>query len=502
MVVLLFTLLINPPTGNLINRIEAEPNSAINPGYADHFGSSGSGNGQFWYPSPIAMNGTHIFVGDDYERIQIFDLAGTYVDQFEVFQTPSTDDKARDTINGITVNNTHIFVTIDFDADDKRVPRVDIYDLQGTYCGRFGTFGSGDGQFLTPYGITHNETHIFVTDFGNDRVQIFDIAGNFKAKFGSLGSGNTQFSNPSGIAVNDDNIFVADSLNYRVLKFDKSGVYQTKFGSEGVNDGQFDFPHGLYADEKNVIVSEIVNNRIQAFDLDGNFVTIFDGTDSGFGELINPRGITANSSHLLVVEFTNNRVQIFERNFPVQNLIPYSNPLNGSFTLTWERPTDASYHPPYGYKIYRGTQADNYEFLYETPNLFFYDFVIVDDQDYYYKVTALTTTGESKFSDEVVIRFPTQITPTETQTITQTEIQTTTKSVTETTVEVETYTENVTTTVYDVKTETITESKDLVSEITVTDYSTKTEETNFPFLNVLILLSLMPIIIKLRNRSR
>ncbi|OLS21993.1 MAG: hypothetical protein HeimC2_31410 [Candidatus Heimdallarchaeota archaeon LC_2] len=452
------------------------------------------------------MNGTHIFVGDDYERVQIFDLAGTYVDQFEVFQTPSTDDKARDTVNGITVNETHIFVTVQFDGLDKNVVRVEIYDLQGTYCGRFGTWGTGDGQFINPYGITHNETHIFVTDISYNRVQIFDQAGNYKAKFGSTGSGNTQFNNPSLIDVNDDNIFVADSRNYRVVIFDKSGVYQSKFGSQGVNDGQFDFPHDLYVDEKNVIVSEIVNNRIQAFDLTGNFVTIFDSTNSGFGELINPRGITANSSHLLVVEYTNSRVQIFERNYPPQKLLAYSNILNGSITLTWERPIDVLFHPSYGYKVYRGTQVDNYEFLYETPNLFFYDFAIVVDQNYYYKVTALTNTGESKYSNEVFINVPIQIAFTETRTEIQTDVQTTTIPVTETIVEVETSNQNVTKTVYDtktetdVKTETTTESNDLASEVTVTEISTKTGETNFPFLSILLPSSMIPVIMKIRKK--
>ena len=51
----------------------------------------------------------------------------------------------------------------------------------------FGVVGRGDGTFLSPNGITTNYTHIFVADGGNNRIQIFDNNGTYAGKFGSIG---------------------------------------------------------------------------------------------------------------------------------------------------------------------------------------------------------------------------------------------------------------------------------------------------------------------------
>jgi hypothetical protein len=90
-----------------------------------------------------------------------------------------------------------------------------------TYLRQFGSYGSGDGQFDNPLGITigSNET-IYVTDQLNDRVEMLDSQGNYIDKFGSNRTGNGQFSFPLDLALGDDGkIFVADSYNYRVQIF-------------------------------------------------------------------------------------------------------------------------------------------------------------------------------------------------------------------------------------------------------------------------------------------
>lgn len=55
---------------------------------------------------------------------------------------------------------------------------------------------------------------------GNNRVQKFDSDGNFITKWGSEGSGEGQFNRPLGISVDSEgNVYVVDTGNYRIQVF-------------------------------------------------------------------------------------------------------------------------------------------------------------------------------------------------------------------------------------------------------------------------------------------
>jgi DNA-binding beta-propeller fold protein YncE len=62
--------------------------------------------------------------------------------------------------------------------------------------------------------------NLLVVDVQNKRVQIFDKDGNFINKFGSFGIGNGQFGYPSGIAVDSvGHIYVSDHASDRDRMF-------------------------------------------------------------------------------------------------------------------------------------------------------------------------------------------------------------------------------------------------------------------------------------------
>jgi hypothetical protein len=53
-----------------------------------------------------------------------------------------------------------------------KVPGPD--DRTPPFVGRFGTQGTGDGQFEVPNGIAvDTRGHVFVTDLANDRTQVW-----------------------------------------------------------------------------------------------------------------------------------------------------------------------------------------------------------------------------------------------------------------------------------------------------------------------------------------
>jgi hypothetical protein len=63
---------------------------------------------------------------------------------------------------------------------------------------------------------------VYVADTGNHRIQKFDSSGTFVIKWGTYGSGNGQFNKPVGIAVDASGyVYVADNDNYRIQKFAK-----------------------------------------------------------------------------------------------------------------------------------------------------------------------------------------------------------------------------------------------------------------------------------------
>jgi hypothetical protein len=144
---------------------------------------------------------------------------------------------------------------------------------------KWGSGGTGDGQFDHPAGIALDATgNIYVADRRNYRIQVFDTQNNFVRKWGSAGTGDGQFSpasasgsgGPTAIAVDPwGNVYVADPGNpgnNRIQVFSTTGQFLGKFGSTGSADGQFFVDNGVATDAAgNIYVADTFNNRIQKF---------------------------------------------------------------------------------------------------------------------------------------------------------------------------------------------------------------------------------------------
>jgi len=100
-------------------------------------------------------------------------------------------------------------------------PGVVKYSFSGRYLTRWGTKGSGDGEFENIGGIaTDLKGNIFVVDTGNHRIQKFDNNGRFITKWGKEGFGDGEFLYPTAIVIDfDGNVYVMDTGNYRIQKF-------------------------------------------------------------------------------------------------------------------------------------------------------------------------------------------------------------------------------------------------------------------------------------------
>jgi tripartite motif-containing protein 71 len=110
--------------------------------------------------------------------------------------------------------------------------------------------------------------NLYVTEWGDHRVSYFTPTGSLLGRWGSAGTGNGQFSYPVGVAASRDGyIFVADSENHRIQFFTTNGSYLGKWGSYGSGNGQFNRPHGVAvtSDGVYVYVCENAGRRVQYF---------------------------------------------------------------------------------------------------------------------------------------------------------------------------------------------------------------------------------------------
>ena len=91
-------------------------------------------------------------------------------------------------------------------------------------------------------------TRLYAIDRDGNRIQVFDKNGTFLFKWGSKGTGDGQFTVPYSVdVVANGNVWVADRGNHRIQEFDKDGKFFFKFGSFGAKPGQFNNPRQVAA---------------------------------------------------------------------------------------------------------------------------------------------------------------------------------------------------------------------------------------------------------------
>lgn len=198
----------------------------LNEEFIREFGSDGEGDGQFVWPTSIALdNAGNVYVADEW------------------------------------------------------LNRITVYDKDGKFLSKWGKAGSGEGEIKKPAGLMISGNSILVSDSANHRIQRFSLDGKFQGQFGSFGTGPGQFNLPWGLSLDaDDNIYVADWRNDRIQKFSADGKWLASYGESGNGVGQFNRPSGVCVDKDGIIyVADWQNNRLQVLAPSGRFLTSLKG---------------------------------------------------------------------------------------------------------------------------------------------------------------------------------------------------------------------------------
>ena len=130
---------------------------------------------------------------------------------------------------------------------------------------------------------------MYVVDSANDWVQSFTISGNFLSKFGSRGSGAGQFSTPQGMSIDsNDRVYISDSGNQRIQVFRSDGSFIAGF--DGKISGKASF-HLAIAPDGNLFIAGYHSNNVVVLTRDRQFVRSFE-VESPAGVAVDAAGFS------------------------------------------------------------------------------------------------------------------------------------------------------------------------------------------------------------------
>jgi DNA-binding beta-propeller fold protein YncE len=195
-----------------------------------------------------------------------------------------------------------------------RNTHVTICTVDGDYRADFGTYGTGDGQFIWPTAAAvDRDGCVYVSSESEHRIQKFSPTGQFLEKWGALGDDDGELNGPSAMVFDqEDHLYVVDHHNNRVQKFSKDGKFLLKWGEKGEGDGQFNLPWGIGLDASgDVYVADWRNDRVQKFDPAGKFLAAYGTPGHEDGEFHRPSSVAVDhDGNMYVTDWGNNRLEV------------------------------------------------------------------------------------------------------------------------------------------------------------------------------------------------
>ena len=207
--------------------------------------------------------------------------------------------------------------------------RMQVFEMNGSdnvrFIRKWGSKGGDDGQLYGPWGCaigndaSIGKSVVYVSEYFNNRISVFDNEGKFIRKWGSFGDGDYQFNYPRGLCVSDGLVYIADGGNHRVVCYRMDGSGKVKRAPEWTSPIYFSWPYALMVDDASngvsvMYISDTGSHSIGQYLMDGTFVRKFGSKGSGDGQFDYPRGICkgvdpeSGTTVLYVVDTGNSRI--------------------------------------------------------------------------------------------------------------------------------------------------------------------------------------------------
>ncbi len=178
-------------------------------------GEKGTGPSQFIYPVGICKDpAENLYVCEygGHDRVQVFTRDGVWLREFGSAGTgPGQFQRA----SGLVWHEGRVFVA---DAVNNR---IHIFKDSGEYLGLLGAGADGKSAipFDLPYDITlGGDGALYIIEYGAGRLSRVSLEGKLLARYGTTGTGEGEFATPWGLAVDSRmRVFVADTRNRRIV---------------------------------------------------------------------------------------------------------------------------------------------------------------------------------------------------------------------------------------------------------------------------------------------
>eukprot|EP00823_Brevimastigomonas_motovehiculus_P005976 TRINITY_DN466_c0_g1_i1.p1 TRINITY_DN466_c0_g1~~TRINITY_DN466_c0_g1_i1.p1 ORF type:complete len:376 (+),score=46.70 TRINITY_DN466_c0_g1_i1:569-1696(+) len=131
-----------------------------------------------------------------------------------------------------------------------------------------------------PLGFFFTEDEIYYTDYNGCKVAVMDFSGTLKRSWGSSGSSDNCYSSPWGVIVDDDKdeVYISDRYNHRIQVTTKQGVHIRNFGSSAHFN---DMTRMCFISDDLMVTSDMGNSKVELWNRDGTFVKEFSSSWTG-----------------------------------------------------------------------------------------------------------------------------------------------------------------------------------------------------------------------------
>lgn len=171
-----------------------------------------------------------------YDKVSRFKPSGRLINSFDIdFSYPYG-------IAGDSAGRLHITEYSGFDSTTQ----IHVYRKDGSWVREYGV-PDGASSLFSPWGLTVEPSGMtWVANATGDDIQRIMPNGSWGGRLGGPGGGNGEFDRPVDVTVAGGHLYVVDSSNSRVQRFRASdGEFVNAWGQEGLDPGQFENPLGV-----------------------------------------------------------------------------------------------------------------------------------------------------------------------------------------------------------------------------------------------------------------